>query len=271
MKFRRGKKEALTDEPVEIDGEGGAIEETISPEPMESSKKRFVSFRRGKKEDLANEPVEIDGEGGTIEETITPEKSPKKKFLSFQRKKQDVYAEEIGEDHIPAPLDNTNFSTPEKKKKRSKVLDKIKRKTSNLFKPDPTKGTTEKVKVGDEIAIISVSPKSFDKENAQTYDDNDLTNYHALLCAPEEEKLKKQKFSFMRRSKSTVPKALQDNTNSTQQIPRSYSTPIHHEQQELKKQKFSLVRPFSSLKRKNKEQLEPVQEDEICEIQVSRK
>lgn len=261
MKFRRGKKEALTDEPVEIDGEGGAIEETTSPEPIESSKKRFVSFRRGKKEDLTNEPIEIDGEGGTFEETITPEKSPKKKFLSFRRTKQDEDAENVVEDHIPAPVDTNNASTPEKKKKRSKVMDKIKRKTSNLFKPDPTKGTTEKVKVGDEIAIISVSPKaSFDKENTQKYDDNDLTNYHALIYAPEEEKLKKQKFSFMRRSKSTVPKGLQDSTNSSQQIPRSYSTPIHHEQQELKKQKFSLVRPFSSMKRKNKEQLEPVQE-----------
>ncbi|GFH49401.1 predicted protein [Chaetoceros tenuissimus] len=259
MKFRRSKKEALTDEPIEIDGEGGAIEETISPEPIESSKKRFVSFRRGKKEDLTNEPVEIDGEGGTIEETITPEKNSKKKFLSFRQTKQDGAAEEIGEDHIP--VDTNNAPTPEKKKKRSKVMDKIKRKTSNLFKPDPTKGITEKVKVGDEIAIISVSPKaSYDKENTQKYDDNDLTNYHALLYAPEEEKLKKQKFSFMRRSKSTVPKGLQDNTNNTQQIPRSYSTPIHHEQQELKKQKFSLVRPFSSMKRNNKEQLEPVQE-----------
>jgi len=159
---------------------------------------------------------------------------------------------------------------PPKKKKNSKFMKKLFRKTSDIFKSDDG-GTTERITVGDEYAIISVKPKTVSWDNNSNNNNNNNNNkskqqQESPSSMPNEQYesgLKKQKFSLLRKFSSSSRRSKKnehqdqddeyDKESMSMPMQKSMSTPTpHFEQEELKNQRFSLVPHFSS-RRRNKD------------------
>ena len=122
----------------------------------------------------------------------------------------------------PSPASTANSTTagetpPPSKKKTSKFMNRLKQKTSDIFKSDDG---SERIVVGDEYAIISVKPKTVSWDNTPPKQQEKQQQQHK---GQQEQQQQEAEFT-----------------------PSSMSNEQYEHESGLKKQKFSLLRKFSS-------------------------
>ena len=148
----------------------------------------------------------------------------------------------------------TSSPRAERKKKSSTVMRRLKNRRK---KPSPS-ATTERITVGDEYAIVSVTPKVRFEETRSL--PKSSAEEKRVDNAPQE--LKKQRISLV---KMFSGRGKKKTTLSSKEMTRSMSTPDNVEEQELKTKKFSLVRGLSRRRNDKPSQSFPSDAESVCE------